>query len=95
MSSLYRNLQWPSSSWPIGLFIQLEAVCVFVDGVKIQIVKQQPLLGSKRMLSVAFKWTLELKIVKETSKPPARMRDVRAGTPTEIWLPETEPHMAE
>jgi hypothetical protein len=58
--SLYRILQWLLSSWPIGPFVQMVAAYIFLDGLKIQIVMQGPLMGSKRTHNIAFNQSLKL-----------------------------------
>jgi hypothetical protein len=67
-------------------FIQREAACAFVDGVKDWNVKQHHLVGGERSCSEALK----LEAVKVPVRPLAKLWEVRAGAPTRIQSPVTE-----
>jgi hypothetical protein len=68
-------------------FIQGEAACTFVDGLKDQDMKQHLLMGGERSLSEALNQALKLEVA---DRPVANLREVRAGAPMRTWLPAAE-----
>jgi hypothetical protein len=79
---------------PVGLpqdFIQREAACSFVDGVKDWDVKQHLLSGGERSLNEALNQALKLETVKAAATPPTPLKKLTAGPTKRTWSPATEP----